>query len=86
VTWKAVVERDLKDWSVPRDLALDRTAWKLAIHVRELYVTVLVLCSLLTLCCHRFLLGFISSLPQLAWDKRLHCLLLPSYQLMLMHY
>ena len=42
-----------------RKRALDRSAWRLAISVPELW----------PLC----LLGFISSLPQLAWDKRLCC-------------
>ena len=40
MTWEEAVKRDLKDWKVPRDLALDRaidkTAWKSAIHVPEL--------------------------------------------------
>jgi len=29
------MRRDLKDWSIPRDLSLDRSAWKAAIHVPE---------------------------------------------------
>ena len=39
--------------------ALDRSAWRLAINVPEPWPL--------------YLLGFISSLPQLAWDKRLCC-------------
>ena len=35
LTWEEAVKRDLKDWNVPRDLAFDRAAWKLAIHVPE---------------------------------------------------
>jgi len=31
----AAFRRDLKDWSIPRDLSLDRSAWKAAIHVPE---------------------------------------------------
>ena len=41
------------------EVALDRSAWRLAINVPEP--------------CPLCLLGFISSLPQLAWDKRLCC-------------
>ena len=33
--WEEAVKRDLRDWDVPRVLALDRTAWKSAIHVPE---------------------------------------------------
>jgi hypothetical protein len=33
LTWAEAVKRDLKDWNVPSDLALVRTAWKSAIHV-----------------------------------------------------
>jgi hypothetical protein len=29
------VRRDLKDWCITKDLALDRREWKLAIHVSE---------------------------------------------------
>jgi hypothetical protein len=35
VSQQEVVRRDLRDWNVPRDLALDRTAWKSAIHLLE---------------------------------------------------
>jgi hypothetical protein len=30
------VKRDLKDWCITKELALDRREWKLAIHVPEL--------------------------------------------------
>jgi hypothetical protein len=29
------VKRDLKDWCITKELALDRREWKLAIHVAE---------------------------------------------------
>ena len=35
LTWEESVKRDLKDWAINKDLALDRGAWKLAIHVPE---------------------------------------------------
>jgi len=59
LTWDESVKRDLKNWNISEDVALDRSAWRLAISVPEPW----------PLC----LLGFISSLPQLAWDKRLCC-------------
>jgi len=34
-TWEETIRRDVKDWSIPRDLSLDRSAWKAAIHVPE---------------------------------------------------
>ena len=33
LTWEEAVKRDLRDWNVAKELALDRSAWKLAIHV-----------------------------------------------------
>jgi hypothetical protein len=33
LTWSEAVKRDLRDWNVPKDLALGRTAWKSAIDV-----------------------------------------------------
>ena len=33
LTWEESVKRDLKDWSITKELAMDRGAWKLAIHV-----------------------------------------------------
>jgi hypothetical protein len=35
LTWEESVMRDLKDWSITKELAMDRVAWKLAIHVPE---------------------------------------------------
>jgi hypothetical protein len=29
------VKRDLKDWSITKELAMDRASWKLAIHMPE---------------------------------------------------
>ena len=59
LTWDESVKRDFKDWDISEELALDRSVWRLAINVPEPW--------------HLCLLGFISSLPQLAWDKRLCC-------------
>jgi hypothetical protein len=35
LTWEEAVKRDLKDWCITKELALDRREWKLAIHVPE---------------------------------------------------
>jgi hypothetical protein len=35
LTWEESVKRDLKDWCITKELALDRREWKLAIHVSE---------------------------------------------------
>jgi hypothetical protein len=35
LTWEEFVKRDLKDWSITKELTLDRREWKLAIHVAE---------------------------------------------------
>jgi len=35
LTWVEAIKRDLKGWNIPKDLALDRSAWKTAIHVPE---------------------------------------------------
>ena len=35
LTWEESVKRDMKDWSIDRELAMDRGAWKLDIHVPE---------------------------------------------------
>jgi hypothetical protein len=35
LTWEESVKRDLKDWCITEELALDRREWKLAIHVPE---------------------------------------------------
>ena len=35
LTWEEAVKNDLKEWNVSKELALDMSAWKLAIHVSE---------------------------------------------------
>ena len=35
LTCEEFVKRDPKDWSITKELAMDRGAWKLAIHVPE---------------------------------------------------
>jgi hypothetical protein len=35
LTREQSVKRDLKDWGITKELALDRREWKLAIHVSE---------------------------------------------------
>ena len=35
LTWEEAIKRDLKGWDIPRDLCLDRSAWKAAIDVPE---------------------------------------------------
>jgi hypothetical protein len=35
LTCEESVKRDLKDWCITKELALDRREWKLAIHVSE---------------------------------------------------
>jgi hypothetical protein len=35
LTWDESMKRDLKDWCIIKELALDRREWKLAIHVSE---------------------------------------------------
>jgi hypothetical protein len=35
LAWEESVKRDLKDWCITKELALDRREWKLAIHVPE---------------------------------------------------
>jgi hypothetical protein len=35
LTWEESVKRDLKDWCIIKELALDRREWKIAIHVPE---------------------------------------------------
>jgi hypothetical protein len=36
LTWKEAIKRDLKEWNISQELALDRSAWKMAIHVPEI--------------------------------------------------
>jgi hypothetical protein len=35
LTWDEPVKRDLKDWNISKEIALDRSAWRLAINVTE---------------------------------------------------
>ena len=35
LTWVEAIKGDLKGWNISKDLALDRSAWKTAIHVPE---------------------------------------------------
>jgi len=35
LTWVEAIKGDLKGCNIPKDLALDRSAWKTAIHVSE---------------------------------------------------
>ena len=35
LTWDELVKRDLKNWNISKEIALDRSAWKLAINVPE---------------------------------------------------
>ena len=36
LTWNESVKRDLKDWNISKEIALDRSAWRLAINVLNL--------------------------------------------------
>ncbi len=40
LTWEESVKRDLKDWCITKELALDRREWKLAIHVPKSWSSV----------------------------------------------
>ena len=35
LTWTEAVKRDLKEWNIDKELAVDRKGWKCAIHVPE---------------------------------------------------
>jgi len=35
LTWDESAKRDLKDWNISKEIALDRSGWKLAINVLE---------------------------------------------------
>ena len=35
LTWDESVKRDLKNWNISEEIALDRSAWRLAINVPE---------------------------------------------------
>jgi hypothetical protein len=64
--WEKSVKRDLKDWCITKELALDRIEWKLAIHVSEPWSSVFV-----------FLLPFVKffSLPLFRFfDLAFYCL------------
>ena len=38
LTWQESVKKDLKDWNITKELAMDRGVWKLAIHVPEPWI------------------------------------------------
>jgi hypothetical protein len=35
LTWEEAIKVDLKGWNISKDLVLNRSAWKIAIHVPE---------------------------------------------------
>jgi hypothetical protein len=35
LTWDESIKRDLKEWNISKDLAMNRSAWRLAINVPE---------------------------------------------------
>ena len=35
LTWEEAIKRDLKSWDIPKNICLDRSAWKTAIDVPE---------------------------------------------------
>ena len=35
LTWDESVKRDLKDWNISKEIAFDRSAWRLAINMPE---------------------------------------------------
>ena len=35
LTWDESVKRDLREWDISKELAVDRSAWRLAINVPE---------------------------------------------------
>ena len=35
LTWDELIKRDLKDWNISKEIALDRSTWRLAINVPE---------------------------------------------------
>jgi hypothetical protein len=35
MTWEEAIKRDLKEYNISKNLALDKSAWKMAIHVSE---------------------------------------------------
>jgi hypothetical protein len=50
LTWDESVKRDLKEWNISNDLAMDRSAWRLAINVPEPW-PLFVLCPLCPFMC-----------------------------------
>ena len=42
LTWGEAIKKDLKEWDIPRDLCLNKSAWKTAIDVPEPWLRVLV--------------------------------------------
>jgi hypothetical protein len=35
LTWDKSIKRDLKEWNISKDLAMNRSAWRLTINVPE---------------------------------------------------
>jgi hypothetical protein len=35
LTWEKAVKRDLKEWNISKELVLDRSVWKMTIHILE---------------------------------------------------
>jgi hypothetical protein len=35
LTWEEAIKRDLNEWNISKELALDRSAWKMTIHLSE---------------------------------------------------
>jgi hypothetical protein len=82
LTWGELVKRDLREWNISNELAMDRSAWRLPINVPEPLPLFLFLFTPISTSCvvsffvfllPLFLLDFISNLSQLAWDKTLYC-------------
>jgi hypothetical protein len=60
LTWEEAVKRDLKEWNIPMELCLDRSARKEAIHVPEPWLGLFPFCALKS-----FSLSFSLSFPLL---------------------
>jgi hypothetical protein len=43
LTWDESVKRDLEEWNISKDLAMDRSAWRLAINVSNVVVVVILI-------------------------------------------
>jgi hypothetical protein len=50
LTWDESVKRDLKEWNISKNLAMDRSAWRLAINVPKPW-PLFVLCPLCPFMC-----------------------------------